>query len=60
MMLFPLHLWGNTQLRYLKSGLVIQISLRALLRVDTPTVPVNVLISEHQDERASSGCMKKL
>jgi len=50
MTLSPLHLWGNTRLRYLTSGLGVQISLR----VDTPTIPVNVLISERQEERASS------
>src|SRR5579864_409533 len=52
MTLSPLHLGGTTQLRYLKSGLVLQISVRALLRIDTPNSPVSVLISEPQDERA--------
>src|SRR6266700_6221329 len=51
--LSPLHLRSNTQLRYLKSGLVLQISLRTLLQVSTPTFLVKVLISEHQDEIAS-------
>src|SRR5258708_6518783 len=51
--LSPLQLQGTTQLPYLKSGLVLQISLRALLRSDTPTSSVSMLISKHQDERAS-------
>lgn len=52
-MLAPLQLQGNTQLRYLKSGLVLQISLWALLLIDTPDSPVSVLLSEHQDEIVS-------
>src|SRR5712692_8624494 len=51
--LSPLHLRGNTQLCYRKSGLVLQISWRALLRGDTPIVLVNVLISQLQNEVAS-------
>ncbi len=59
-MLSPLHLRGDTQLRYLKSGLVLQITLRTLLSVDTPIVPVNVLISEHQNEGASREMLENI
>src|SRR5260370_42294369 len=51
-MLALLHLRGTTKLCSIKSGLVLQISVRALLRIDPPNSPVSVLISEHQDERA--------
>src|SRR6266567_1783645 len=39
---------------------MLQISLWALLRVDAPTPPVNVLISEYQDERASREMLENI
>src|SRR6266487_4645979 len=51
MTLSPLYLWGNTLLCHFKGGLILQISVLVLLRVDTQSILVIVLISKYQDER---------